>query len=74
MEEPFVGTMTMGERSHHPQVLRSKGNAVRGQGSRSGGSGITGGAAKQAAGYRPGAGPARAKRPVKETACDAPPS
>ena len=41
MEEPFGGTMTMGEWSHHPQVLRSKGNAVRGQGSRSGGSGVT---------------------------------
>ena len=47
MEETFGGDMTMDEWSHHPQVLRSKGNAVRGQGSRSGGSGVTGGAASK---------------------------
>ena len=39
----------MVERSDHPQILGSKGNdPVRGQGSRSGGSGVTGDAAKQA--------------------------
>ena len=47
MGEPFGGAMTMGEWSHHPQLLRSKGNAIRGQGSRSGGSGVTSGAASK---------------------------
>ena len=51
MEEPFGVAMTMDEGSHDPQVLRSKGNEpVRGQGSRSGGSGVTGRHCKQAAG------------------------
>ena len=71
MEEPFGGTMTMDEWSHHPQVLRSKGNAFRGQGARSGGSDVTGGVASKQPDANRESGRVRAKRPVKETACGA---
>ena len=61
MEEPFGGVMTMGERSDHPQVLGSTGSeprVVRGQGSRSGGSGVTASKQPDAGWERSGTGEA----------------
>ena len=71
MEEPFGGAMAMDERSYHPHLAVEGQRAGPGAGARSGGSGVTGGAASKQPDADWESGPARAKRPVKETVCDA---
>ena len=77
MEEPFGGAMTMDERSDLPQVLGSKGSEPRAD--PGAGAPIQEGRASRATLQASSpmltvSGPARAKRPVKEMACDATPS